>query len=194
MSNPSVQRRRWALVDTSAYFATIDAGERNHAAAVAMANRLSTERWRLFTTNFILAETHALFLTRVNRAVAATVLSEIDNSPTTIVRVTACDEAAASLGAGRRTREKARRPNSVPSHGGLEGIRTWIIEADRFVPRPVAVHIPPILPEQRQRFEPSEEMLLELAAGLSLRRIAAEVGVSRETVRQRLDEAGREPR
>jgi uncharacterized protein len=92
MSSPSVRRRRWALVDTSAYFATIDAGERHHAAAVAIANRLSSERWRLFTTNFVLAETHALFLTRVNRAVAATVLSEIDNSPTTIVRVTAADE------------------------------------------------------------------------------------------------------
>ncbi len=74
------------------YFATIDAGERHHATARAIAARLSAERWRLFTTNFVLAETHALFSTRVNRAVALRVLTEIDNSPTTIVRINAADE------------------------------------------------------------------------------------------------------
>lgn len=84
--------RRQALVDTSAYFALTYSRERTHAQALAIASRLQAERWRLFTTNFILAETHALLLTRLNRVVAARVLREIDNSPTTIVRVSAADE------------------------------------------------------------------------------------------------------
>jgi predicted nucleic acid-binding protein len=55
--------------------------------------QLVAERRRLFTTNFILAELHALLLTRANRHLAATVLREIDTSQvTTIVRVSTRDE------------------------------------------------------------------------------------------------------
>lgn len=54
------------------------------------------ERRPLLTTNFILAKTHALLLTRVGREAAARVLFEIDRSPlTTTVRVTEVDEARA---------------------------------------------------------------------------------------------------
>jgi predicted nucleic acid-binding protein len=88
----SHRQRRYALVDTSAYFALTDPREQHHERARAIADRLGRERWRLFTTNFILAETHALLLTTLNRPVAARILAEIDRSPTTIVRVSAADE------------------------------------------------------------------------------------------------------
>ncbi len=80
------------LVDTSAYCALTYTREGNHAAARVIADRLARERWRLLTTNFILAETHALILARLNRVVALHVLTQIDLSPTTIVRVSAADE------------------------------------------------------------------------------------------------------
>ena len=68
----------------------------HHPAAQAALSQLIAERRPFFTTNFILAETHALLLTKVNRDVAARVLFEIDNSQmTTIVRVSASDEARA---------------------------------------------------------------------------------------------------
>ena len=90
----------YALVDRSAYFALAYSRESNHAAARAIADRLARERWRLFTTNFILAETHALILTRLNRAVALQVLTQIDQSPTTIIRISPTDElrARATIG------------------------------------------------------------------------------------------------
>ena len=51
-------------------------------------------RRRLVTTNFVLAELHALLLTRLDRRVAARVLEEVDasNRPTTVVRVATRDE------------------------------------------------------------------------------------------------------
>lgn len=47
------------------------------------------------TSNFILAETHALLLSRRGRAIALRVLEETDQSPTTMVRVSGADEARA---------------------------------------------------------------------------------------------------
>jgi predicted nucleic acid-binding protein len=50
-------------------------------------------RRRLYTTNFILAELHALLLTRVDRRVAGQVLVEVEGSAlTTVVRVSSRDE------------------------------------------------------------------------------------------------------
>ena len=84
---------RRVFVDTSAYFATANRRDAHHAQASALLQQLVAERRRLFTTNFILAELHALLLTRVNRAVAVQVLTEIDASQaTTVVRVSARDE------------------------------------------------------------------------------------------------------
>ena len=85
-------RGHWVLFDTSAYFALADEDDANHAAAQALLSRLARERFRSFTTNFILAETHALLLTRLSRDSARRFLQEIDRSITTIVRVTPTDE------------------------------------------------------------------------------------------------------
>ncbi len=66
-----------------------------HQTAQQIQQLLIAQRWHLFTTNFILAETHALLLTRLGSQIALRVLLKIDRSNTTIVRVNAADERAA---------------------------------------------------------------------------------------------------
>jgi uncharacterized protein len=88
---------RRVFVDTSAYYALVDRNDVNYRHTLDVATRLSRERRHLFTTNFVLAETHALVLNRIGRDIAARVLVEIENGPTTVVRVNARDE--------RRTRD-----------------------------------------------------------------------------------------
>ncbi len=92
MSYPPAHRHR-VFVDTSAYFVLVNRRDTSHSNASTMMIRLVAERRRLFTTNFTLAELHALVLTRINRTVAARVLTEIDASQaTTVVRVSVRDE------------------------------------------------------------------------------------------------------
>jgi predicted nucleic acid-binding protein len=84
---------RRIFVDTSAYFALANRRDASHQSASDIMQQLVAERRRLFTTSFVLAELHALLLTRLNRTLAAHVLGEIDASKTTtIVRVSARDE------------------------------------------------------------------------------------------------------
>ncbi len=70
---PGIHRR--AFVDTSAFFAISNARDVQHSTAQAIASRLRREQWHLSTTNFIVAETHALLLSRAGRQVAATILA-----------------------------------------------------------------------------------------------------------------------
>lgn len=46
------------FVDTSAYFALTDRRDENHEAAVRVIRQLIRERLELFTTNYVIAETH----------------------------------------------------------------------------------------------------------------------------------------
>jgi predicted nucleic acid-binding protein len=92
MSRPRPVPRHAAFTDTGAYFALGVTRDINHAAARAIGVQLIAERWRLYTTNYILAETHALYLNRVGRADALRALERIEGSDTTIVRVTSADE------------------------------------------------------------------------------------------------------
>ena len=84
------QARR-TLVDTSAYFALLDADDANHHQARTISTRLIAENWCLFTTSFVLAETHALLLNRLGRQMATRFLRDMEHSPTTIVWVTPRD-------------------------------------------------------------------------------------------------------
>lgn len=84
--------RRMVLADSSAYFALADPDEADHTRAVTIVRRLVAERWRVFTTNFIVAEAHALHLNRLGRRVALEFLRRVDHGATTIVRVTEQDE------------------------------------------------------------------------------------------------------
>ena len=84
--------RRHVLVDTSAFFAMSHDREVNHPSAVAISRRLVSERWLVLTTNFLLAEAHALHLTRLGRHHAWAFLERIDRSGMTIVRISRDDE------------------------------------------------------------------------------------------------------
>ncbi|HEY7066304.1 MAG TPA: PIN domain-containing protein [Chloroflexota bacterium] len=80
------------FVDTSAYYAIAASENTRHNAADTILRGLDESVTRLFTTNFVLAETHALLLIRRGRDLAARVLGAIDESPTVVVRVSYRDE------------------------------------------------------------------------------------------------------
>ncbi len=80
------------LIDTSAYFALVVPQDARHLAAATLLERLEQQPTHLFTTNFIVAETHALLLARRGRVVASRVLHQLDQSSATIVRVSLRDE------------------------------------------------------------------------------------------------------
>ncbi len=92
MSIPSSQSDSWVFVDTGAYFALAFDGDRDHTSALSLSRYLAQEHRQLVTTNFVLAETHALILNRLNRAIALRVLLSILNSKTRIIRVSQSDE------------------------------------------------------------------------------------------------------
>jgi predicted nucleic acid-binding protein len=86
---------RRVFIDTSAFFALTAPRDDDHHTALAIQQRLITERWRLYTTNLVLAETHALLLTRLGRTIALRTLQRIDHSTTTIIRISVADETRA---------------------------------------------------------------------------------------------------
>jgi predicted nucleic acid-binding protein len=89
----SARRAVRVFVDTSAYFALANRRDASHGPATGIMEELVSSRRRLFTTNFVLAELHALLLTRLDRRIAAEVLTAVDTSTlTTVVRVSASDE------------------------------------------------------------------------------------------------------
>jgi predicted nucleic acid-binding protein len=90
MRRPSRPNR--LLVDTSAYFAMADRHDPNHSAASELNGRIVVGRLQPFTTNFVVAETHALLLNRLERYTARRMLHAIDRGATIIVRVSTRDE------------------------------------------------------------------------------------------------------
>src|SRR5712692_2601285 len=91
MRTRRASQTRRTFVDTSAYFALLDRDDANHAQALTIRDRLIAEGWRLFTTSFVLAETHALLLNRLSQPIATRFLQTMEQSPTTVVWVTPCD-------------------------------------------------------------------------------------------------------
>lgn len=79
------------LIDSSAYFALLDRDDAYHSQALAIQNRLIVEGWRLFTTSFVLAETHALLLNRLSQYIATRFLRDLEQGTTTLVWVTRAD-------------------------------------------------------------------------------------------------------
>lgn len=92
MTIPASRSEAWVFVDTGAYFALSFTGDENHQVARSIYGQPVTERRQLVTTNFVLAETHALLLNRLSRTIALRVLESIDQSSTRIVRISASDE------------------------------------------------------------------------------------------------------
>jgi uncharacterized protein len=91
MRNPRASQARRALVDASAYFALLDNDDDYHAQALIIRDRLIAESWRLFTTSFVFAETHALILNRLSQDIATRFLQDMEQSRTTLVWVTPTD-------------------------------------------------------------------------------------------------------
>jgi uncharacterized protein len=82
------------FADSSAYYATAVARDANHSAARTILERLERDRAQLFTTRYVLAETHALLIARRrDPAEALRVLTRIEESRgTTLVPTTGADE------------------------------------------------------------------------------------------------------
>jgi predicted nucleic acid-binding protein len=95
VANPATFELRRVFVDTSAFFVLTSPRDTSYRRARAIQTLLMTAGSLLFTTNFILAEMHALILARIDRETAFRVLTEIDRSTVTVVRVSAADEANA---------------------------------------------------------------------------------------------------
>lgn len=94
MSTPLLgPRERRAFVDSSAYRALLDRDDAYHAEAQAILEYLAQERFRLYTTNFIIAEAHALILSAMGRDIAELFVRGSEQSQTAIIRVRAQDEA-----------------------------------------------------------------------------------------------------
>lgn len=82
---------RRAFTDSSAYFALLDRRDQCHAEARAIQERLIRQRAHLFTTNLVVAETHALLLTRLSHAIATAFLRSMEKGSTTVIWVTPAD-------------------------------------------------------------------------------------------------------
>jgi predicted nucleic acid-binding protein len=80
------------FVDTSALYALADHRDAHHDAAMAITENISRTGVRLYTTNLVVAETHALVLARRGRLGAWRVLERIDRSTTTVIHPTEDDE------------------------------------------------------------------------------------------------------
>jgi hypothetical protein len=95
MTVPRSRRERNIFVDTSAFFAFLASDELQHAAALATFRRAGRDRSGLYTTNFVVAETHALALARIGRAQATAFLASLADAAIDVIRATAEDEEAA---------------------------------------------------------------------------------------------------
>jgi uncharacterized protein len=92
MSTRASLLSRRVFVDSSAYLGIADRRDHTHHVARAIISRVASERLHLFTTNFVVAEAHALLPARLGRAAAVEFLSDVDQGTTTVVRVSLRDE------------------------------------------------------------------------------------------------------
>jgi predicted nucleic acid-binding protein len=88
-------RERRVFVDSSVYLALLDQDDEHHRHATQLVHQLAQARYRQFTTNVLLIESHALILSVLGRAQAAQFLKDMEESNTVVIRVRASDEARA---------------------------------------------------------------------------------------------------
>jgi predicted nucleic acid-binding protein len=93
MSRPRIELPHWVFVDTSGWYAVADPRDASSTRAKALLRYLAARRCQLFTSNFVVAELHALLIARADRHVARQALLDFDRSRlTTVVRAEAGDE------------------------------------------------------------------------------------------------------
>jgi len=59
------------FVDTGGFYAALNREDQYHREAAVLFTRAVEEAWQLFTSNCVVAETHALILARLGRDIAA---------------------------------------------------------------------------------------------------------------------------
>src|SRR5438874_13649935 len=92
---PLPLRERRVFVDSSAYLALLDTDDEHHREAIATLQELAQARYRQFTTNVLLIESHALILSVLGRAGADQFLKDMEESNTVGIRARPSDEARA---------------------------------------------------------------------------------------------------
>jgi uncharacterized protein len=80
------------FVDTSGFYASLNRRDAYHRDAARLFRRAQRERWFLFATNFVLAESHALILARMGRDRAWSFLQAIVTGRTNVIRAEEADE------------------------------------------------------------------------------------------------------
>lgn len=92
MTIPRPLPQRRVFIDSSAYLALLDEDDEHHAAAAPLVHRLIEQRYRQYTTNVLLIESHALLLSTLGVARANQFLKDMQGSNTAVIRVRAQDE------------------------------------------------------------------------------------------------------
>ncbi len=62
--------RRVAFIDSSAFLAVLDKRDNFHSKAKKILEGIKDKKFRFFTTNFVVAETHALILSTLDHEIA----------------------------------------------------------------------------------------------------------------------------
>lgn len=83
------------FVDTSGFYASFNRRDAHHGDAARLFRRANEEQWLLFTTNFVVAESHALILARMGRNQAWDFLRAIVTGQTNVIRAEEGDEGRA---------------------------------------------------------------------------------------------------
>ncbi len=86
--------RRKALVDTSAFYAFADSSDSRHREARAIFVTLQRQPAYLYTTSWIIAETHALLLNRLSQAAAIRFLRDTENESNIVVALAESNDIA----------------------------------------------------------------------------------------------------
>jgi predicted nucleic acid-binding protein len=92
MTPRSISGDAAVLLDTSAFFVLFNQTDASHGAAQALVRRLNDERRPVVTTNFVVAELHALLLRRAGRNLALQALKSLEQGGIVVVRVDVEDE------------------------------------------------------------------------------------------------------
>ena len=80
------------FVDTGGFYAALNRRDALHRDAARLFRRARRDHWFLFTTNFVLAESHALILARMGRGRAWNFLQAIVTGSTNLIRADEADE------------------------------------------------------------------------------------------------------
>ena len=85
------------FVDTSGFFAAGNEADSHFGAAQGILRSAAAARTLLVTTTYVVAETHALFLTKSGYRAATRFLGDVDRGTLSVLHPTAEDEAAARV-------------------------------------------------------------------------------------------------